>query len=95
MPDNKFKILWNIIIIFLLLYTATFVPYRVAFIDSDDKWLTVLDTFTDCLFGFDILVNLLSALEREDRSIETNFKVIARSYLSFWFWLDILAVMPF
>ena len=34
LPDSKFKIMWNIIMVILLLYTATFVPYRTAFIDE-------------------------------------------------------------
>jgi hypothetical protein len=33
MPDNKFKMLWNFVTMLLLLYTATFVPYKTAFID--------------------------------------------------------------
>ena len=35
MPDSKFKTVWNILIIFLLVYTALFVPYKLAFIESD------------------------------------------------------------
>ena len=35
MPDSKFKVYWNIIIILLLLYTALFVPFKIAFIETD------------------------------------------------------------
>jgi len=27
LPSNRFKIFWNFVIIFLLMYTATFVPF--------------------------------------------------------------------
>ena len=35
MPDSKFKLVWNIIIVQLLLYTALFVPFKIAFIETD------------------------------------------------------------
>ena len=35
-PESRFKMVWNMIIIFLLLYTAIFVPYKVAFINEKD-----------------------------------------------------------
>jgi hypothetical protein len=34
MPNSTFKICWNAIMILLLLYTATFVPFRTAFVDK-------------------------------------------------------------
>jgi len=34
LPENYIKMSWNFVIMFLLLYTATFVPYRTAFIDD-------------------------------------------------------------
>jgi hypothetical protein len=34
MPDSQFKKIWNMLITILLLYTAIFVPYRTAFVDS-------------------------------------------------------------
>ena len=33
MPEDKFKTIWNITVILLLLYTSTVVPFQVAFID--------------------------------------------------------------
>ena len=36
LPESRFKMVWNMIIIFLLLYTAIFVPYKVAFINEKD-----------------------------------------------------------
>ena len=34
MPESKLKTFWNIIVAILLIYTATFVPYRTAFIEE-------------------------------------------------------------
>ena len=32
MPEYRFRRIWNICVLFLLLYTATIVPYRTAFL---------------------------------------------------------------
>ena len=34
MPDSKFKNIWNIIIIFYMLYTSSILPYRVCFVEE-------------------------------------------------------------
>ena len=36
LPDSKFKMTWNLIIMVLLLYTAIYVPFKVAFINEKD-----------------------------------------------------------
>lgn len=76
MPDHKFKIFWNLIIIMLLVYTATFVPYQIAFIQDDIFALTVLDYITDSLFGIDIIINFISAIELTNKTIETKTRSI-------------------
>jgi hypothetical protein len=76
MPDHKFKIFWNLIIILLLIHTATFVPYQIAFISDDVFALDVIDYVTDSLFGIDIIVNFVSAIELPNKTIETRTKPI-------------------
>ena len=36
LPDSKFKMTWNLVIMVLLLYTAIYVPFKVAFINEKD-----------------------------------------------------------
>ena len=33
LPHDRFKAIWTVIIVLLLIYTAIFVPYRIAFIE--------------------------------------------------------------
>ena len=33
LPHDRFKTIWTVIIVFLLIYTAIFVPYKIAFIE--------------------------------------------------------------
>ena len=95
MPDSSMKMTWNSVIILLLLYTATFVPYRVAFFESEFAFITVLDWFIDGLFSIDIIINFMSAYEKTETQLETRFKWIAIDYLKSWFIFDVLAIIPF
>ena len=63
MPDSKFKMFWNILVILLLLYTAIFVPFKIAFIETDGPVMKVFEALIDILFGVDIIVNFISVTE--------------------------------
>lgn len=56
-PNSYLKSFWNIIVMVLLVYTATYAPYRMAFIDTISTSVFVFETFIDILFGIDLLVN--------------------------------------
>lgn len=94
MPQSRFKLGWNIVIILLLLYTSTVVPYRVAFVDVSSEAFKVFEYGIDGLFMLDIIVNFLSAIELDDMIIETRPKEIALNYVKFWFLFDLLATFP-
>ena len=78
-----------------MLYTATYVPYRVAFVDGDSSFgFQLFENSLDGLFFIDIFVNFLSALEKKDGSYECNLKIIAKTYVKSWFFLDLVATIP-
>ncbi len=95
MPENPIKMFWNFVIMLLLIYTATFVPYRTAFIDEAPEELLDWEWCVDALFMFDLIVNFISAYEDRDKNIEVRMKLIALSYIKSWFFLDIAACIPF
>ncbi len=95
MPSGKFKLAWNAIIIILLLYTATYMPYRICFIDdASTGFLLAFEYLIDVLFFLDIFVNFLSAIELPDGTIDPRLKSIAMAYIKSWFFLDLFAVFP-
>ncbi|OMJ69246.1 hypothetical protein SteCoe_33079 [Stentor coeruleus] len=94
-PDDAFKILWDILILCLMLYTLFVVPFRIAFPVTDSKPWLVADLFVDCLFMTDVVVNCLSAYYINDDEIETSNKQILKNYFKTWMIFDISASIPF
>jgi type III secretory pathway component EscR len=66
LPDDNIKKFWNILMIFLLFYVATWVPYNICFNASESEgmeWVEPVDLCVDFLFLIDILINFLSSYE--------------------------------
>ena len=94
MPNSKFKTLWNLIIILLLGYTSTVVPFQVAFVDTDSFATIIFNYTVDILFGIDIIINFFSAYELANAKNEVKLKTIAINYLTTWFTFDLIATFP-
>lgn len=95
MPDSKVRMVLNSVVMFLLLYTASFVPYQTAFIDEDTATMAKLDIFFDVMFVCDFILNFLMAYEDKDKKIESRLKLIALNYLYSWALIDGLSCFPF
>lgn len=88
---------WNFIIMVLLLYTCTFVPFSLAYLDedvTDSLGIKIFDTITDTLFMCDIVITFISAYEVPGGLPEVRLKKIVRQYVSTWFFIDLIATMP-
>lgn len=97
MPENEFKKNWQILMLVLLMYVASIVPFNVCFNQPTENvtFGDVFDAFVDFLFFIDILVNFLSAYEDPaSGTLVTDLKKIASNYISSWFFLDLVAVLP-
>jgi hypothetical protein len=95
-PDKNISFTWNIILAALLIYTATIMPYRLAFVDPVDynAWFFV-EMLIDVLFFIDVIVNLLTAYYTSDGELITRRRDIFLTYLRSWMLLDIVACIPF
>lgn len=69
MPGSVFKSIWSVLLIVLLIYTATYMPYKTCFIDDPSAGSEAIDSIVDALFTADIIVNFLSAVEMSDGTI--------------------------
>jgi hypothetical protein len=96
LPNDLLRIVWNFVIFFLLIYTATYVPYVTAFINSDsDSMMTQIELGIDSLFIADLFINFISAYEDVNFNVEVRLKFIAIRYIRSWFFLDLTSSIPF
>ena len=99
LPDDPIKRFWNVLMIFLLAYVATWVPFAICFNDSvpgaAPTTAEYIDQAVDALFFLDICINFVSAYEDTATGLPIiSLKRIAINYLTGWFALDVLAVLP-
>ena len=93
-PKNKVKQIWDFWIVFLLIYTAILVPYKVCFVDKTSDPEFIWDLFVDASFFTDIALTFYTAIETKEGFI-TDKKVIAKTYVKGWFFLDLFTSIPF
>ena len=77
------------------MYTAIFVPYKLAFIENESNALLAFEYLVDIFFMLDVVINFFSAIETESGKLITSHKKIALKYICGWFWLDMIACFPF
>ena len=94
-PNSYLKKVWNIVVMILLVYTASYAPFRMAFIDDVSTSVFIFESFIDLLFFIDLCVNLVSAYQRSDGTIEYRWKEILLNYAKGWLILDCIASFPF
>ena len=92
--DSDFKKFWTIILIFLLLYTAIIMPYKIALIDDDNETILIVDTVVDFLFMIDIFINLNSPIEEGTGNFNYHRKTVFINYCKSWFFIDLIACLP-
>ena len=67
---------WEVLITIMLVYTATFTPYQVAFIESNDFWF-IWDIVVDGIFLTDLVINFFTAyFDNEDNLIVTHKQIV-------------------
>ena len=92
LPDNPYKKIWDLLIAFLILYSAIVTPYDIAF--SDSSKVSWFDILIDILLGIDIVLTFFSAYTDDEENLVKNHKKIIKKYLQSWFIVDIISVLP-
>lgn len=95
MQNNRYKIIWDVLILLLLLAISIIVPVRLAFAETEDwTWITVY-IVTDSFFLIDIILTFFTSISDEQKVYEiTDKRIIARTYLAGWFWVDTISILP-
>ena len=94
-PNSRCKQTWNMLIGFLLLYTATVTPFVIAFLDTGkfDYWFFV-DTIIDFCYIIDVILNCSTAFFDCDARLKTARRDIIINYLKGWMVIDVVACIP-
>mmetsp|Transcript_27296 Transcript_27296/g.36510 ORF Transcript_27296/g.36510 Transcript_27296/m.36510 type:complete len:264 (+) Transcript_27296:1271-2062(+) len=95
MQNNRYKIMWDILVLIILLVVSIIVPTRLAFAQSEPiSWFVFYST-TDFIFFIDIILSFFTSVSDEQKVYEiTDKKYIARTYLKGWFWVDFISILP-
>lgn len=94
--SSTFYFFWSIILFICLIYVAIFLPYFTAFYLADEyaEIDRIIVIIIDFIFLFDIFVAFNTAfMDKKGKYIDERCQ-IAKNYLKFWFWLDVLTILP-
>lgn len=95
-PNNPVKLFWDLFIGIFILYSVIIIPYRVGFNITPNQNEEAFDLFITSLFAFDMLITFNTAyLDIQLEVLVFRRWKIAKQYLTFWFWIDLLAMFPF
>lgn len=93
-PDKLAFKGWTVFIFLATTFTAIELPFRFIFYDKFPVHLAWIDTLLGLIFSIDILVNFNTAFEKNQYLIFDR-KKIRKNYLRTWFFVDLIAVIPF
>lgn len=95
MQSNRYKIIWDLSVLFLLLVVSIVVPIRLAFSEGETLGWFIFYVVTDTIFFIDIILTFFTSVSDEQRVYEiTERSQIAKRYLRGWFWIDVLSILP-
>ena len=94
-PNHEWKKTWDGMITLVLLFTCMMTPYRIAFSDSDPLSWTIINLIIDSMFLIDMILSFLTAYYTEEFVLVDERSEIAKNYLTSWFLIDMLAIIPF
>eukprot|EP00940_MAST-03C_sp_MAST-3C-sp2_P001910 g1910.t1 len=94
---DRRRLLWDVVILLLLSYTAVWIPVRVAFENPPGRFENVqaLEVTVDIMFLLDVVVNFLTSYEDSNGMNEYLLRSIAWRYIKSWFLLDIVSSLPY
>mmetsp|Transcript_34736 Transcript_34736/g.79659 ORF Transcript_34736/g.79659 Transcript_34736/m.79659 type:complete len:805 (+) Transcript_34736:53-2467(+) len=98
-PDsNRTLAKWDMLMVLALGFVAVFTPMEVSLMEVRYDAVFIVNRFVDVVFMIDMALNFFTAFPvytRFGRTLEFRRKKIARNYLTGWFIVDFLSILPF
>ena len=84
-PTSPRRRLWNMLMLYLVLYNCIQIPLSLAFTfeDGSQDGLDYFDIFIDSAFGIDIVLNFRTTFYEEEELVHDT-KIIMKKYLYGW-----------
>lgn len=94
-PKASLKQLWNFFMIIILVYTATIMPYQIAFIEEIEYgvWWCI-NLGINAAFCIDFVLNCFTAYYNSKHKLVSNIKDIFLNYLRGWMLVDLVGCLP-
>ena len=95
-PFFKYKIYWDIFVIFILISSIILTPIDLGFPDirNENDILNYFMYLIDIIFLFDLIMNFFSAFEDDQMILIDDRKKILKSYFQGWFLIDFCSIFP-
>lgn len=93
-PEGMFKMIWDHFQIILIVYLSTASPFKMAFFEEDayPTW-NIVEYVIDFFILLDMILTFFTPVWVK-HDLKDKHSEIAKEYLSFWFWLDLLSIFP-
>jgi hyperpolarization activated cyclic nucleotide-gated potassium channel 2 len=93
-PESRFKIYWEVYLLIMTVAVTIVAPLMVVFQLTMTPLLLAFDILVTISFAIDIVIQFNTGFMVRQEMV-TDRKVIAKRYLKGWFFLDLLATLPF
>lgn len=101
LPQNQFRLSWDVLMACLLCVLAFWIPYRVCFYWNDEDEgdetspVFVFEMLVDAVFAIDIFLNFFTAyVDSTTTLVVTSPRLIAIKYIRSYFFVDLIATVP-
>ena len=93
-PTHLSRQVWDLSMLALILYSVCIVPYRIGMDTRPEGFAATMELVVTILFITDLCLNFNTAYA-EGQYVIIDRGMIAKNYLSGWFWIDLASSFPF
>ena len=97
-PHSDFMHYWDLVIVVLLIFTATFTIFEICFLGASGELDTMfwVNRTIDIIFTMDLIMHFFIMIPRPNTdAMISDIKIIARQYAQSWLIVDLLSVIPY
>lgn len=93
-PDSSFRAFWDFMVLWFVIYSSLLLPFQISFTFTVPHTILVTDIMSDTVFLLDIFLSFCTGIYDKGVLLMSRDAII-KKYMSFWFWLDLLASFPY